>query len=123
MPSYTNPFYNPGSIYGGFNPITGNSQDWYNTPLVQMQDLPYGDYERFLTQQGFGGFTNRDQFGRSQYNRAASGYQAAQQSNPDLMFRDYLSSLGSGLDDAYASLSPEQRGQSMPGQTRWVRWG
>lgn len=123
MPAYTNnPFWVGGS-YGGFNPITGMPQDWYDTPLSIGQDLPYGEYERFLTDNGFGGFTNRDQWGRSMYNRASSGYQAAQLSNPDLIFRDYLDTLNGAMDSAWASLTPEQRGIQTPGQTRWVRWG
>ena len=123
MPAYTyNPFWSGGS-YGGFNPITGLPQDWYDTPLSQQADLPYGEFERFLSNQGFGGFDNRSQWARSMYNRSSSGYDAAQLSNPDLTYRDYLNTLTGQLDDAWASLTPDQRGISTPGQTRWVRWG
>lgn len=122
-----NPFWRPPNWYGGSNPITGDSQDWYRTPFVRdglSNDLPGGEFERFLTEQGFGGNTNRDQWARNQYNRAQSGYQAALLTNPALTFRRYLNTLEGGwLDRAFAGLSPQERGAYMPSQSKIVRWG
>jgi hypothetical protein len=131
MPAYTgwnnNPFWRPPNWYGGTNPTTGQSQNWYDTPLVRddlSPDMPRGEYERFLTEQGYGGFNRKDEWGRGQYNRADSGYQAAQLTNPNLSFRDYLDTLEGGwLDNAYAGLSAMARGDNTPGQTRRILWG
>jgi hypothetical protein len=119
-----NPFWNPGNLYGGINPVTGRPQDWYDTPVSMGLDVPYGEYERFLTEQGYGGFGAKAQFGRNLYNRSQSGFQAAKLTNPNLTYRDYLNTLEGGyLDQAYAGLSPQERGVFIPGQTRWIRNG
>jgi hypothetical protein len=123
MPAWT--YWNPGSWYGGTNPSTGAPQDWYNTPLVRddlSQELPYGEFERFLSNQGFDGFGRNAEWARSQYNRTRSGYDAAQLSNPNLSYRDFLATLPS-MQDAYASLSAQARGDNTPGQTRRILWG
>jgi len=126
MPAWTgNTFWNPNSWYGGTNPSTGNPQDWYNTPLVRddlSQELPYGEYERFLTDSGFAGFDRMGEWGRQNYNRTKSGYDAAQLSNPNLSYRDYLQTLPN-FNDLYASLSGAARGDNTPGQTRRIMWG
>lgn len=126
MPAWTGPtFWSPGT-WGGTNPTTGASQSWYDTPLVRddlSQELPYGEFERFLTNAGFGGIGDRrSEWGRSLYNRTRSGYDAAQLDNPNLNYRDYLQTLPN-FDDLYASLSGAARGDSTPGQTRRILWG
>jgi hypothetical protein len=128
MAYWENPFWRPENRYGGSNPTTGKSQDWYNTPEVRDDpdnpNAPYGEWERFVTEQGFGGTTNRDQWGRSLYNRASSGFDAAQLTNPGLTWRKYLNTLEGGwLDNLYAGLTPQQRGLFAPGQTRVIRSG
>lgn len=124
----TNPFYDWLNLYGGTNPLNGAPQNWYNTPLVRddlSQTMPQGEFERYLSTAGFGGFGNEDQWARSLYGRTQQGYQAAELNNPNLSYRDYLTGLGSDwLRTAYANLTPNQRGGgSQPGQTRWVSWG
>ena len=128
MPAWTgNTLWQPGNWYGGTNPASGMPQSWYDTPLVRdnlSQELPYGEYERFLTEQGYGGFGRRDEWGRSLFNRSRSGYDAAQLDNPNLNYRDYLNTLEGGMfDNLYASLSAQARGDNMPGQTRRIMWG
>jgi hypothetical protein len=125
---WENPFWRPRNGYGGANPITGDRQDFYDTPEVRDDpdnpSAPYGEWERFLTEQGYGGMSNKAQWGRSLYNRAQSGFDAAQLSNPGVTWRDYLNTLEGGwLDNLYAGLSPQQRGAFLPGQTRVIRWG
>lgn len=126
MPAWTpNPFWQQGNTYGGVD-LSGNPMDWYNTPLSELDyNLPRGEFERYLTNNGFGGFGRRDEWGRAMYNRANSGFESAQLSNPDLNFRDYLNTYLSpnALDEAYMSLSGQARGDSTPGQTRRIMWG
>lgn len=128
MAYWENPFWRPNNGYGGTNPDTGAGQDWYNTPEVRDDpdnaSAPYGEWERFITEQGYGGMNNRSQWARSLYNRAQSGFDAAQLSNPGVTWRKYLNTLEGGwLDNLYAGLSPQQRGSFVPGQTRVIRWG
>jgi hypothetical protein len=125
MPAWTNnPFWNPTSIYGGQNIQTGAPMDWYNTPLSTQADMPYGEWERSLTNQGFGGFGRSDLLARNLYNRSQSGFESAQLSNPAITYREYLGQLGNGyFQEAINSMTPEMRGDSMPGQTRRISWG
>ena len=126
MPAWTNnPFGQQGNWYGGTNVVTGDPQDYYNTPLSMQNDAPYGEYERWLTAQGYGGFDRQSEWGRGMFSRARSGYEAAELSNNALTFRDYLNQhLGTGaLDNAYAALSARARGDNTPGQTRRIMWG
>jgi hypothetical protein len=92
-----NPFYDWLNYYGGTNPLTGAPQNWYDTPTSKIdvgQTLPQGEYERFLSKAGFGGFDRQAQFARSLYDRTQSGYAAAKLNNPNLFYRDYLNTLG-----------------------------
>lgn len=126
MPAWTNnPFWRPGNWYGGTNVITGAPQDWYNTEYSRLDStLNRGEYERFLTEQGFGGFDRTSTLARRLEGRADTGYQAAQLSNPDLSYRDYLNTLEGGwLNDAIAQMSAAARGDNTPGQTRRILWG
>ena len=108
MPS-SNPFYSSGSAYG--NP-TG---DLYTSPFVRDYLSPVtsgAEFEKFLTDQGYGGFNRQDQFARSQYGRTQTGYKAALLSNPLLSERDYLSGLGGGFfSNIWNALTPSQRGE------------
>lgn len=106
----TNPYYQGSSAAYG-NP-TGSL---YQTPFVRdylSPVTPGAEYEKFLTDQGYGGFDRRSQFGRGQYGRAQSGYKAALLSNPFLSERDYLGGLGSGFfNDIWGTLAPSQHGE------------
>ena len=105
-----NPFYDSGSLYGG-------TDNLYTSPFVRdylSQQTPTGEYERFLTDQGYGGFNRRDLFARSQAGRANAGFQAATLTNPFLTYRDYLNqNLGPGFfDSVWRGLTPSQRGEN-----------
>jgi hypothetical protein len=120
-----NPFYDWLNYYGGTNPLTGAPQNWYDTPTSKIdvgQTLPQGEYERFLSKAGFGGFDRQAQFARSLYDRTQSGYAAAKLNNPNLFYRDYLNTLGPDfLQNQYAA--QQNQFAAMPGQTRVVPWG
>jgi hypothetical protein len=125
-----NPFLQLGDrFWNGANPITGAPQDWYDTPEVRDDpnnpSAPQGEFERFLTSQGFGGFDRKSQFGRSLFGRANSAFDAAQLSNPGLTWRKFLTQLGNRnfLDQAYASVGTQARGAFNPSQTRIIRQG
>ena len=105
-----NPFYQSGSAYG--NP-TG---DLYTSPFSRdylSPVTPGAEFEKFLTDQGYGGFDRQSQFGRSQSGRAQQGYKAAILSNPLLSERDYYNQLGGGFfGNIWNALTPSQRGES-----------
>lgn len=125
---WDNPFWRPRNHYGGRDPITGDRQDYYDTPLVRDDpdnpSAPFGEWERFITEQGFGGTGNRSTLARNLYNRARSGFDAAQLSNPGVTWRRYLNTLeGDWIQNLVAGFSPQQRGSFQPGQTRVIRSG
>jgi len=111
-----NPLYDPGSTYGG-------TQNWYNTPLVtQAQDMD-SEWEKLVTDQGYGGFNTKANIARGLVDRAKSGFSAATMNNPNLTPRNYLASLGPNfIRNTMAQMSPMQRGE-MPGiyspRARW----
>lgn len=120
-------FYRSGSNYGGKNLVSGQAQDWYDTDAVKYffsgSPTEKGTFLRYLQQQGAGGFDRRSLFGQSLYGRTAQGYEAAQQSNPDLLYRDYLNTLGGNfVSDIWKSLTPEQRGETPARFASPVRW-
>lgn len=121
------PFWRPHNWYGGINPETGQSQDWYNTPDVRdflSETLPGGEWLRFATEQGYGGTGRRAQLANQMYGEAQQGYESAQLSNPNLTFRKYLNTLEGGwLDKALAGLTMSQRGAYHPAMTRIIRQG
>ena len=119
MPS--NPFYDSSSSYGS---AIGNL---YDSPFVKQfvsPITPGAEFEKFLTDQGYGGFDRRSTFGRSQYGRTQSGYKGALLNNPLLSERDYYSGLGSGFfDSIWNALTPSQRGEQpnlFAGRARWI---
>jgi uncharacterized protein YraI len=112
-----NPNYDPGSTYG-------STQNWYNTPIVsQSQDFG-SEWEKSITQQGYGGFGTKSNIARNLIERAQSGFGAATMNNPNLTPRDYINQhLGPNyLRNAMAQMTPSQRGE-MPGifqpRARW----
>lgn len=116
-------------FWGGRNPTSNAFQDWYDTPEVrddpENPSAPYGEWERFLGAQSMGGgFSNQDQWGRSLFSRAQSGFDSAQLSNPGLTWRNYLNRLDPNLlQKTWAGLTPQQQGSFGPGLTRTVRGG
>lgn len=106
----TNPFLNGGNYgWGGSGA--------YDTPFVKdylSQETPQGEYETYLTGQGYGGFNRQDQFARGLSSRANAGYQGAILQNPMLTYRDYLNqNLGSNFfTNAWNAATPDQRGES-----------
>ena len=113
----SNPFYKPTSMYG-------STQNWYDTPIVKQSAGFDAEYEKYLTDQGFGGLNRRGDFGRSLVDRAKSGYAAAQLNNPALTNRQYLQGLGNDfLAKARAAATPQQRGEQygiMAPRARWT---
>ena len=113
----SNPFYKPTSMYG-------STQNWYDTPIVKQSAGFDAEYEKYLTDQGFGGLNRKGDFGRSLVDRAKSGYAAAQLNNPALTNRQYLAGLGNDfLAKARAAATPQQRGEQygiMAPRARWT---
>jgi hypothetical protein len=123
---WNNAFYDSANQYGGQS-LGGGSMDWYNTDAVKYFFSPSsaekGTFLRYLQGQGSGGFDRKSLFGQSLFGRTGQGYEAAQQSNPDLLYRDYLNSLGpSFVDNIWKGLTPEQRGESPARFSSPVRW-
>jgi len=112
----SNPFYKPASTYG-------STQNWYDTPLVKQSAGFDAEFEKFVTDQGFGGLNRKGDFARSLADRAKSGYAAAQLNNPALTNRQYLDTLGGGfLRNARAAATPQQRGEEWGIKAPKARW-
>jgi uncharacterized protein YraI len=117
-PAGSNPFYSPGSTYG-------SHQNWWDTPLItQSQDFGT-EYEKFITDSGYGGLNQKGNFARNLIDRARSGFTAATANNPNLTARNYLNtSLGSKfLDTVRAGMTPTQKGEQhgiMAPRSRWI---
>ena len=113
----SNPFYKPTSMYG-------STQNWYDTPIVRQSSSFDQEYEKYLTDQGFGGLNQKGDFARSLADRAKAGFGAAQLNNPALTNRQYLADLGSDfLERARAAATPVQRGEQwavMAPRSRWT---
>lgn len=112
-----NGFFDPTSLYGG-------TQNWYDTDFSRSYispNVPRGEFEKYLTEQGFGGETRRDQYTRGQYGRTQSGYEAALLTNPLLRYADYLRTLG-GFDGLWQGLTPDQRGEQPNRYAGPIRW-
>lgn len=113
-----NPFYDPGSTYGG-------NQNWYETPLIKQDQDFDAEWEKTITDQGFGGFGAKANVARNLIDRAKTGFNAATMNNPNLDPRSYINdTLGPNfLRNAMASMTPIQKGE-MPGiyqtRSRWV---
>ena len=103
-------YYDPQNTYGG----SWNLGDWASTPVGGMQEekAPQGVYARWLADNGFRDFTGAGEFARQQYGKMQTGYEAANLTNPDLTFKNYLAGQGQGLMDQYRRLTPEQRGEN-----------
>ena len=82
------------------------------------------EYEKFITESGFGGFNQKGNFARNLADRARSGLAAAQMNNPNLTARDYLNNvLGSKfLANARAAATPQQRGENTASAAPTARW-
>lgn len=122
---YSNAFFNPSSSYG-WDPGRSGVDNYYDTPAnmyFQEPDQQEGTFMRWLTNQGAGGYGRRDLFGKSLFRQATQGYEAATQTNPSLLFRDYLSGLGTNfVQNMWSGLTPEQRGESPQRYAGPVRW-
>jgi hypothetical protein len=136
VPGQPPPLVGNGVYYpstGVYHPERGTGyapggKNWYNTGLVRdyvSPQLPQGEYQRTLGQQGMADSnTRRGQFGLQQYADTQRRYQAAQLRNPALSFRDFLSQGGAGnLMDQWRGLSASARGLNPASRTSIVRWG
>lgn len=100
-----NPFYNPAAT-------DTQGKNWYDTPLVKQASGFDAEFEKYVTDNGFGGLNRKGDFARSLADRAKSGFASAQLNNPALTNREYLNSLGSNfLANARAAATPQQRGE------------
>lgn len=117
-------FYDPNSNYG-WVPNKEIDGEYYDSPNSKYELEPrmmQGAFTRWLGGQNANGTGRRDLFMQSLYNKATRGYEAAQLSNPKLIFRDYLKGLGGSADDMWARLTPDQRGESPQKYAGPVRW-
>jgi hypothetical protein len=115
-PSGSNPFYSPDSTYG-------SNQNWWTTPLVQQSVTPQARYEKWITDQGYGGNTRKSDIARGLYERANAGFAAATGNNPNLDFGDYLGTLGpSFLQREMADMTPDQMGEQHGRYAPRNRW-
>ena len=115
-PKSSNPFYDPSSQYG-------STQNWYDTPIVKQSAGFDAEYEKYLTDQGFGGLNQKGDFARSLIDRAKSGFASAQLNNPALTNRQYLQGLGSKfLANARAAATPTQRNEQWSTMAPRARW-
>jgi hypothetical protein len=124
---YGTPYFDPNSLYG--SPV-----DYSTAPIVAgpggfLGENPQADWTRFIAPFA-GGNDPFSQFVRAQYSRAYGGYNAAQATNPSLLFghgaNNYLSQLGPQFfQNQWNRLSATQRGINMPqyggGRTQWLR--
>lgn len=116
----SNPFYSPGSTYGG-------TQNWYDTPFVtdsMSAQNPQGEYEKWITDQGFGGVNRIGGAARNLYERAQSGFSGASLNNPNLSFRSYLNDmLGPNfLQTQINSMTDQQLGNNTAAYSPRIRW-
>jgi uncharacterized protein YraI len=113
----SNPWYDPTSKFGA-------AQNSYTTPLVKGAATFDQEYEKYITDNGFGGYNQKGNFARNLADRAKSGLAAAQMNNPNLTARDYLSTtLGSKfLANARAAATPGQRGENTMTASPRARW-
>lgn len=125
-------FYTPG--YGGGDGRRtgyGGTQRWDRTPFVKDfldPEIPQGVYTSFLANRGLGGFDRKSQWARGLYGQTQSGYQAAMRENPALTYLEYLNKQfgTTGLNNMWAGLAPQQRGESTgmwTGPSRIIGWG
>lgn len=111
-----NPFYNP-------NATDSTGKNWYDTPLVKQSAGFDAEYEKFITDRGYGGLNDKGDFARSLADRAKSGFASAQLNNPALTNREYLAGLGTDfLDRARAAATPQQRGEQHAIKRPMARW-
>lgn len=116
-PEASNPFYNPDSTYG-------SHQNWQDTPLVtQTQDFD-AEWERFLTDQGYGGTFTKHNIARGLIDRAKSGHNAATMNNPNLTPRDYLNqTLGPQFfKKQLGAMTPGQKSEMPSIYSPGARW-
>ena len=117
-PGGSNPFYSSGSTYG-------SHQNWYDTPLVKQAPNFDAEWEKLVTDSGFGGMGRTGNVARNLIDRAKSGFGAATMNNPGLDPRSYINNtLGPNfLRNSMNAMTPGQRGE-MPGiaqpRSRWI---
>lgn len=113
----SNPWYDPTSKYGA-------KQNSYDTPLVKGAATFDQEYEKYISDNGFGGYNQKGNFARNLADRAKAGLAAAQMNNPNLTARDYLgTTLGSNfLANARAAATPMQRGENTMSANPRARW-
>ena len=117
------------SGFNFWNPL--DQYDWAGSPYYgspveknQANQNPSGAYLRAITAQGFGGVDQPSDWARSLENRFQQGYSAAQLTNPELNWEQYLGKSMPDLRHLYLSMDPQSRGvNSSPyvGGARWLK--
>jgi hypothetical protein len=111
------PFYNPSQSYGW-----NRDYRYEDSPLGQtyLNDIaPEGAYTRWMAEQGYGDFGNNTNVVRGLYGRNAAGYAAAQGTNSDLTWTNYLKTVDPRA--MLLSMTPDQRGEhGGAGRMRWA---
>lgn len=116
-------YFNPNDWY-----TDDKGKDWWGSNFVRndlstQPGMERGVYQQFLSDRGFGGgLSRRDMFAKSQFGNIEDSFKQALLHNPSLNRIDFYRQASKGLDNAYASLSPQQRGEFNPQQTRVIRY-
>lgn len=113
-------FYDPNSTYGRTHP---GRYDQTQLGQFYLNDIaPEAAFTRRLAELGRGGMDRVGQRSSSLYGQAARGYSAAQGTNQDLQWTNYLK--GIDFDTMEAQMSSSARGEDpakMAGGLRWLQ--
>ena len=124
LPDYSrgSGFYNPGASYQGTfgnmnvqKQIPGLYQTW------GTEENPQGVWQQRLAKLGLGGTGARAKTAQGMYGESQAGYKAAQTTNYELMYPEYLDTVE--VDRILGNMSYNQQGLN-PGQFQdRYRWG
>lgn len=124
---YGNQYFSPNNLYG--SPVDYSTAPIVAGPGGYLSENPQADWTRFIAPFA-GGNDPFSAWMRAQYSRAYQGYNAAQATNPSLLFGhgqgNYLSQLGPDFfTSQWNRLAPTQRGINAPqyggGRVQWLR--
>lgn len=122
-PQVANPYYSPVSSYGQLTGATGSNPTPWGSQLLELN--PDAAFTRYGAMAGLPGDESPfARWFRTQFGRTQTGYAAAAATNPLLMYRDYLSGLGSFADwqRRFMQLTPQQRGEQQTAFAPAARW-
>ena len=110
-------YYNPYSTYGGDAYGYTTPGAFSSSPLGNqyLEDNHDAAFTRALANWGYAPNTNQGEWGRNQFGRIDDAYKAALGTNPFLTFQNYLSGVNGNLQNQWAGMTYQQRGEN-PGQ-------